>query len=89
MLGDRGYCKENVMERKSISEILQKIRKDAQRVVALGISTERQNEYYRQLSTDCDPDKDEWAFANATAGLTLAVDDLAFIKTVLDSGDPR
>lgn len=71
-------------------ESLEKIRKDAERVVALGVSTERRDEYYSQLSIDCvDRDMDQRAFANATAGLNLSADDLAFVKKVLDSGDPR
>jgi hypothetical protein len=71
-------------------EILEKIREDGERVVALGVSTERQDEYYSQLSIDNDdPDQDERAFAIATAGLNLSSDELAFVKHVLDSGDPR
>ena len=74
----------------SQDEILEKIRKDGKQVVALGVSIERQNEYYSQLSNDCvDPDKDEQAFANATAGLNLSADDLTFVRNVLDYGDPR
>ena len=74
----------------SPQEILENNRKKRERLVGLGVSTERQDEYYSQLSIDCaDRDMDERAFANATAGLNLSADDLAFVRTVLDLGDPR
>jgi hypothetical protein len=71
-------------------EILEKIRKDGNRLIALGVSKERQDEYYTDLSIDCvDPDADERAFANATARLDLSADDQTFVKRVLDLGDGR
>jgi hypothetical protein len=74
----------------SREEILKKIRADNHRIVALGVSTERQERYYSELSIDRrDPDQDEQAFGNATDGLNLSAVDLAFVKDVLKSGDGR
>jgi hypothetical protein len=71
-------------------EILEKIRKDGNRLIALGVSKERQDDYYSHLSIDCtDRDADERAFANATAGLDLPAEDQTFVKRVLDLGDGR
>ena len=71
-------------------EILEKIRKDGEQLSALGVSKERQDRYYSELSIDNDdPDQDEQAFANAISGLSLSVDHRAFVKRVLDSGDGR
>lgn len=74
----------------SPDEIFEEIGKDGERLAALGVSKERQDKYYSELSTEsADPDQDQEAFANATSGLNLSVDDLAFVKKVLDSGDGR
>ena len=74
----------------SVSEILQKISTERERLIALGVSNERQEEYYRRLSVDCsDPDMDQRAFASATAVLDLSAEDLRFIRKALDGGDGR
>ncbi len=74
----------------SQEEILKKIREDLERVVELGISTDRQKRYHNELSIERrDPDQDERAFADATSGLNLSAVDLAFVKEVVNSGDGR
>jgi hypothetical protein len=80
----------SAMKLLSVSEILQKISTERERLIALGVSNERQEEYYRRLSVDCsDPDMDQRAFASATAGLDLSAEDLRFIRKALDDGDGR
>jgi hypothetical protein len=74
----------------SVSEILQKISAERERLIALGVSNERQHEYYSQLSIDCtDPEMDHRAFLNVTAGLNLTPEELDFVQKTLDRGDPR
>ena len=74
----------------SVSEILEKISADTERLIGLGISNERQHEYYNQLPIDCtDPEMDRRAFLKATAGLNLTPEETDFVQKVLDRSDPR
>jgi hypothetical protein len=71
-------------------EILEKIRKERERLRALGVSEEREERYYNGLSIDSrDPEEDGRAFAKAIDGLNLSAIERAFVKEVLDLGDGR
>lgn len=70
--------------------ILKQITENADRLRALGVSKEREDTYYSDLSMDgCDPDRDETTFRTVVDGLSLSENDRAFVKRVLDSGDGR
>jgi len=78
------------MELLSVSRILEKISAERERLIALGVSNERQDEYYSRLSNNCsEPEIDQRAFLNATAGLNLTAEELVFVQEILDHGDPR
>ena len=78
------------MERFAVSGSLQETSVQRERLIALGVSNERQQEYYNQLSIDCsDPDMNQRAFRNAADGLNLTADGLIVIQQILDQSDPR
>jgi hypothetical protein len=74
----------------SQEEIMEKIRKEHERLRDLGISQDREDEYYSNLSPDSDDrEQDQRAFNKAVEGLSLSAMDLAFVREVLDAGDGR
>jgi hypothetical protein len=70
--------------------ILKQITENTERLRALGISKEREDTYYSNLSIEgCDPVKDEETFRAVVDGMNLSEDDRTFVKCVLDGGDGR
>jgi hypothetical protein len=76
-----------VIDMKVIGE---SVSEDTRRLRVLGISKERESEYYNSLSVDsCDPGRDERVFRALVVPLSLSETDQGFVKRVLDDRDPR
>jgi hypothetical protein len=70
--------------------ILRDIRENRARMRTLGLSEERERDYYNSLSVECfDPEQDERAFVAAITGLNLSEREQCFLRQFLESGDPR
>jgi len=78
------------MQALDTAAILRKISEDRHRMRALGISEERERDYYSSLSIECsDREQDEQALRTSVDGLNLSEEDRTFVLRVLEAGDGR